>query len=65
MYSKVRMVNFIHEFLGVTCFNFQKINSFLSLKIDFVFANSADSDENEGFHCTLLRLESVLFIELH
>ena len=37
------MVNYIYW--GVTSYNFQQYFVFLSLKMDFVIANSADPDE--------------------
>ena len=50
------MVNCID--LGVTGYNFQKDIVFLSLNINFVWANSADPDEmqlygafHQGLHC--------------
>ena len=45
-------------FLGVAGYNFKKIITFLSLKINFVSANIADPDEmspyatfHQGLHC--------------
>ena len=53
-YDKVRMVYCIYS--GVTVYNFQDM--YFSLKIEFVLANSADSDKishyvafHPGLHC--------------
>ena len=55
-YSYDRMVHCIHW--GVTSYNFQKDFKFLSLKIDFLLANSADPDEMPP-HAAFLSVSSL------
>ena len=61
-WKKVRMVQCIN--CGVTGYNFQKKIVFLSLKINFVLANSADPDEmphHVAFHLGLHCLQKFSF----
>ena len=43
------MINCIHVYQGVTGYNFQIKNVFLSMDVAFVLANSVDSDETHYF----------------
>ena len=61
-YTKVRMFHCVY--CWVTGYNFQKHIVFISLKIDFVFAKSADPDEmqhNAAFHLGLHCLRKYPF----
>ena len=56
--TKRSLVQISQDGPWVTCYNFQKNTVFLSLKNDFVLANSADLDEmlhyvafHLGLHC--------------
>ena len=61
-YNKVRMIYWVY--CGYTCYNFPKNIVFLSMKIYFDFANSADPDEmphDAAFHLDIHCLSKYPF----